>query len=86
MSKTIPKFEAESFKKITLEMMCDYIEKYFPDEKEWFKKVAYQDKEGNTVEKYNHLNAARRFCEKFAPELAPKKEKKEPAAKRLESW
>ena len=87
MSNSIPKFEAESFKKITLDAMADYIEAYYPDDKAWFKQVAFQDKDGNAVDKYNHLNAARKFCEKYAPELLPvAKEKKIPAAKRLEDW
>lgn len=81
------KFKAENFKKITLDEMCDFIEKNYPDDKAWFKKVAYEDKEGKPVEKYNHLNAVRQFCEKYAPELLPKKkEPKEPATKRLEKW
>ena len=45
------------------------------------------DKDGNAVKKYNHLNAVRKFCEKYAPELIPvAKEKKIPATKRLENW
>ena len=81
------KFEVESYKKITLDNMCDYIEKNYPNDKKWFKKIAFQDKKGNTTTKYNHLNAVRQFCEKYAPELIPEaKEKKEPATKRLENW
>lgn len=81
------KFEADSFKKITLDSMCDFIEKYYPEDKKWFKKVAFEDKNGNKVEKYNHLNAVRKFCEKYAPELLPiAKEKKAPATKRLADW
>lgn len=81
------KFKAESFKKISLDEMCDFIEKNYPEDKAWFKKVAYEDKDGNAVKKYNHLNAVRKFCEKYAPELIPvAKEKKIPATKRLENW
>lgn len=81
------KFKADSFKKITLDDMCDFIEKNYPEEKAWFKEVAYKDKEGKPVAKYNHLNAVREFCKKFAPELLPvAKEKKTPATKRLENW
>jgi hypothetical protein len=80
------KFEAESFKKITLDAMRDYIEENYPKDKAWFKKVAFEDKEGNKVEKYNHLNAVRKFCEKYAPELLPKAEPKVPATKRIENW
>lgn len=81
------KFKAESFKKITLDEMCDFIEKNYPDKKAWFKTVAFTDKDGNPVAKYNHLNAVREFCKEFAPELLPvAKEKKAPATKRLENW
>ena len=67
--------------------MCDFIEEYYPEDKAWFKKIAFQDKDGNDTEKYNHLNATRRFCEKYAPELIPvAKEKRIPATKRLENW
>ena len=81
------KFKAESFKKITLDDMCDYIEQNAPADKAWFKKAAYSDKEGNPTEKYNHLNAVREFCKRYAPELLPvAKEKKEPATTRLKDW
>lgn len=81
------KFEAESFKKITLDMMVDFIEANYPEDKKWFKKVAYQKKDGTATQKYNHLNAVREFCGKYARELMPTaKEKKEPASKRLENW
>ena len=81
------KFKADNFKSITLDMMCDYIEENAPEDKEWFKKVCYQTKDGKKTEKYNHLNATREFCKKYAPELIPvAKEKKEPVSKRLENW
>lgn len=81
------KFIADSFKKITFEEMADFIEKNHPEDKEWFKKVAFQNKNGEAVSKYNHLNAKLRFCEKYAPSLIPvAKEKKEPITKRLENW
>ena len=81
------KFEGKEFKKITLEEMCDFIEKNHPQDKKWFKKVCFQNKDGKDVAKYNHLNAVRKFCENYAPELIPvAKEKKEPATKRLENW
>ena len=80
------KFEVESYKKITLDAMCDYIEKNYPSDKKWFKSVAYADKDGNKVKKYNHLNAVRKFCEKYAPELIPEKKVKAPATKRIENW
>ena len=81
------KFKGSEFKKITLDEMCDFIEKNCPQDKKWFKMVCYQDKDGNKMAKYNHLNAVRKFCEKYAPELIPvAKEKKEPATKRLLNW
>ena len=81
------KFTAENFKKITFEEMADFIEKNYPEDKAWFKEVAFQGKNGETLKKYNHLNAKLRFCEKYAPNLVPKaKEKKEPITKRLENW
>lgn len=81
------KFTADSFKKITFEEMADFIEKNHPEDKEWFKKVAFQNKNGEELNKYNHLNAKLRFCERYAPNLIPvAKEKKEPITRRLENW
>ena len=81
------KFEATDSKKITLDEMMDYIEKNYPNDKSWFKEVAFQDKDGNKVDKYNHLNAVRQFCKKYAPELLPKAAEKKPApTERLKNW
>ena len=81
------KFEAESYKKITLEMMMDYIEKNYPEDKKWFKKVAFQNKNGEVVNKYNHLNCVREFCGRYAPELIPVGQpKKVPPTTRLNEW
>lgn len=81
------KFTAENFKTISFDDMANFIEANHPEDKAWFKKVAFQDKDGNEVKKYNHLNAKRRFCEKYAPELIPvAKAKKVPVTKRLENW
>lgn len=81
------KFTAESFKKITFDEMADFIENNHPEDKAWFKEVAYQNKDGEKVDKYNHLNAKLRFCEKYAPNLIPvAKPKEAPKAKRLENW
>ena len=63
------KFEATDYKKITLDEMMDFIEKNYPNDKARFNEVAFQDKDGNKVDKYNHLNAVRQFCKKYAPEL-----------------
>ena len=82
------KFDAKKdFKKITLDDMCDFIEAHFPEDKAWFKKVAFQDATGANVGKYNHLNAVRKFCEKYAPDLLPKpKEKPIPKTARFDKW
>ena len=81
------KFEGKEFKKITLDDMCDFIEANYPEDKTWFKRVCYENKDGEVVEKYNHLNAVRKFCERYNKDLIPKaKEKKEPATRRLRDW
>lgn len=81
------KFEAENFKKITFDAMADFIEANFPEDKKWFKKIAFEDKEGNDTGKYNHLNAVRKFCERYAPNLLPVAKDKKPApTERLKDW
>lgn len=81
------KFTAESFNKISFDDMADFIESNYPEDKAWFKKVAFENKEGEKVAKYNHLNAKRQFCKKYAPDLLPvAKAKKVPVSKRLENW
>ena len=81
------KFEGTDIKKIKLDEMMDFIEEKDPDSKEWFKTVAFQDKNGNATAKYNHLNAVRQFCKKYAPELIPVAKEKKPApTDRLKSW
>lgn len=81
------KFDGSEYKKITLDEMMEFIEENYPKDKGWFKKVAFQDKDGNTTEKYNHLNAVRKFCEKYAPNLIPKAKAKKPSAiEKFEKW
>ena len=84
------KFEAESYKKITLDTMMDYIEENFPKDKAWFKSVALVErtnKKGETVVRYSHLDAVREFCKKYAPELIPEsKAKKQTAKDKLKNW
>lgn len=81
------KFTADSFKKILFDDMYNFIDANHPEDKAWFKQVAFQDKNGNKVDKYNHLNAKMQFCKKYAPELIPvAKEKKVPVTKKLENW
>ncbi len=74
------------FKKITFDEMFDFISTNHPGDKAWFKEVAYSKKDGTpSVDKkgepkYNHLNAKRRFFEKYFPDLLPDpKPVKEPA-------
>lgn len=78
----------ENFKKITLNDMIDYIEKNGTDtDKKEFKIHAYSDKDGNPLEKYNHLNAVRWFCTKYMPDIVPKrKEVKEKVSNRIANW
>lgn len=52
-------------KKITLEFMMKYIEEKVPNDKEWFKKIAYQTKDGITQKSYQHLNAVNQFCDRY---------------------
>lgn len=62
------------FKKITAKDIKDYIETNYPQDKAWFKDVAF------TNGKYNHLKAVRAFCEKYAPDLIPVAKEKAPKA------
>lgn len=82
------KFKTEHpFKKIELSEMADFIEQNYPEDKEWFVTIAYQDKDGNDTDRYNHLRAVRKFCEKYAPDLIPQKREKEPpATDRILAW
>lgn len=77
----------ESIKKITLDDMMEYIDKNEPTWRNQFVEYAYQKQDGTPSAKYNHLNATRRFCEKFMPELIPvAKEKPIPASDKLKAW
>ena len=81
------KFKADSFKKITFEDMTKFIEANYPEDKAWFKKIAYENKNGEKVAKYNHLNAKLKFCQKYAPSLIPVAKPKEPLKTSiLENW
>ena len=57
--------------KITFEQMVNFITENHPEDKAWFKTVAYQKADGtesknkNGKPKYNHLNAKRKFCERY---------------------
>lgn len=77
------------FKTLTLNEMVAYIEKNAPQDKAWFKKVAYDNrktKDGNKVV-YSHLKAKREFCKKYMPEIIPvAKEKAPKASDILANW
>ena len=76
-----------TYKTMTLDDMMKYIDEVAPQDKEWFKEIAFQDKNGNTTETYQHLNARKKFCEKYMKELIPVAKPKAPTAKeKLENW
>ena len=80
-----------NFKTMTLEQMAEYIEEKAPQDKGWFKSIAYIDKETKegTKKVYSHLKAKREFCKSYIPEILPvaKEPKKETRAKDiLENW
>jgi hypothetical protein len=83
------------FKTLDFNTMAEYIEEKAPQDKEWFMKescilVDVKEKDGTIkkVEKYNHLQAKRVFCERYMPEILPKKKDQEPAkvATRFAKW
>jgi hypothetical protein len=70
------------FKKITFEDMKEYIEQNEPQDKEWFKSIAIDEKG-----RYQHLIAKKEFCKKYMPEIIPQaKPKKETKADILANW
>jgi predicted transcriptional regulator len=72
----------KGFKKITLEDMVDFLKAHGTrEEKDQFKVECMKDKDGNTIDKYNHLVAVRWFCGKFIPNAVPKR--KDPKASDL---
>ena len=79
------------YKTMTLEQMAEYIEEKEPQDKGWFKSIAYIDKETKegTKKVYSHLRARKEFCKRYIPEILPvaKEPKKETRAKEiLENW
>ena len=83
------------YKKIKFDEMKEFIETQHPGDKSWFKEVAYSKQNGSPnlnkkgAPKYNHLNAKRRFFEKYFPdELPTPKEPKEPVNvdDKLKDW
>lgn len=74
--------EKWNFKKITAEDMKKYIEEKAPQDKAWFKSVAFNEKG-----KYQHLIAVRAFCDRYMPEILPvAKEKKAPVSDMFANW
>ena len=71
------------FKTMTLDQMAEYIEEKAPQDKGWFKSIAYIDKGEKKV--YSHLRAKREFCKKYIPEILPvaKEPKKQTRAKEI---
>lgn len=70
------------FKKISLDFMIEYIENNAPQDKAWFKSVAF-DENG----RYQHLRTVRAFCKKYMPEIIPEaKPKKAPISNKIKDW
>lgn len=49
-------------------------------QKDKFTKQLKRDDKGNPIPRYNHLNAKKAFCEKYMPDLLPKKQPPKPKA------
>ena len=68
------------FNSMTLAEMQDFIEKNHPEDKEEFKKHAIEYVKLKNIPGlrpvYNHFKARKYFCEKYMPELLPKKKAK----------
>ena len=88
-------FTKEGYKKVKFDEMVDFISTEHPGDKAWFKKIAFEkkngepylDKKGNP--KYNHLNAKYQFYSKYFPsELPAPAEKKESVnvIEKLKDW
>lgn len=75
-------------KKITLEFMMSYIEEKAPQDKEWFKDVAFKNKYGEQQTTYQHLNAVNEFCNHFKEfkYLNEKKPKEPNKSEKLMNW
>lgn len=84
--KFVPKVKKNAYKKLTFDEMVKFIEAEVPADKSWFKEIAFQDKNGNKVDKYNHLNAKLQFCKRYAPELIPERKEKKNKTDILADW
>lgn len=64
------------------EDMVKYIEENKPNDKAWFKSVAFDSKG-----KYSHFKARKAFCERYMPEIIPVAKPKAPKASAiLANW
>lgn len=63
----------ESFNKIKVDDILDFMKDKSAEEKKAFKKAAF-DEDG----KYQHIIAKRYFCEKYFPDLVPVKKEEQP--------
>jgi len=63
---------------ITFEYMIEYIQKNAPQDKSWFKEIAFDNK------KYNHFTARKAFIDRYMPEL--KTETKQSKWDMVENW
>lgn len=86
MAKFVPKVKKNAYKKLTFDEMVKFIEESAPEDKAWFKGVAFQTKDGIATDKYNHLNAKLEFCKRYAPELIPEKKEKKNKTDILKDW
>ena len=91
---------AYEFKTLTLEQMVDYIEKNAPQDKRWFKEVAFEmrgkakqvvkmvEVEGSEKKPvFTLLKAKYAFCERYMKEIIPvAKNKKSLANDILANW
>lgn len=78
IKKEMQEYGIRDFKKIKLENMVKYINEKHPEDKQWFKNIAYSKKEDNknnegknNKKKYNHLFAVRCFCDRYCSYLIP---------------
>lgn len=90
MAKKIIFEPANGFKKISIDEMKAFIEENYPDDKAWFKSIAFETitkEDGKTIQRYNHLKAKKAFCERYNPDLIPVAKPKKPTAKDLfQDW
>lgn len=70
------------YRKIKLDDMIEYIETNAPQDKTWFKSIAFDEKG-----KYQHLKAVKEFCDRYMPDIVPKGKPKAPnKSEKLKDW